>query len=197
MSRHNGPVQDHGSDRQQWELTLLALARQTLEVYISTGRVPMMPSDDPRLLEPAAVFVTLRTRSADPHTEGDLRGCVGQVEARAPLYEAVQDATIQAATADPRFVPVRESELAALVIEISILSPMKPVRDLREIEIGRDGLMITGMGRRGLLLPSVPLHYGWHAAEFLDGLYAKAGLPVEAWPDRAALYSFTTRSISE
>lgn len=180
-----------------WEQELLALARQTIACYVETGLVPIVQASDPRLHEPAAVFVTLRTRSTTLESEDELRGCVGQIEARAPLYAAVQDAAVQAATCDPRFVPVRPEELPALRIEISILSPMRVVLDLDSVEIGRDGLLIAGMGRRGLLLPSVPVQFGWDRAAFLHGMYMKSGLPEGSWPARATLYSFTTRHISE
>jgi AmmeMemoRadiSam system protein A len=159
--------------------------------------MPVIPPVAGQLAEPAAVFVTLRVRDPKPAAEEELRGCVGQIEARLPLVEAVQDATIQAATADPRFPPVHESELPALRIEISILSPMWRVSDLAQIEIGRHGLLIIGLGHRGLLLPSVATQYGWDQRSFLRGLSMKAGLPSDAWPERAELYAFTTQHLSE
>lgn len=179
------------------ERELLAVARLTLEAYTTTALVPVIEPIHEHLREPAAVFVTLRRATDVPGEEGELRGCVGQVEARLPLVEAVQEATIQAATTDPRFPPVRDWELPTLTIEISILSPMTPVGDLEEITIGRHGLLIAGMGRRGLLLPSVPERYRWDRRAFLCGLCSKAGLPADAWPAHAALYAFTTYCIRE
>lgn len=187
----------HMDVSEPWERELLALARQTIECYVESGLVPVTQTSDPHLREPAAVFVTLRTRSTNEESEDELRGCVGQIEARAPLYAAVQDAAVQAATCDPRFVPVRPEELPALRIEISILSPMTVVSDLDSVVIGRDGLLIAGMGRRGLLLPSVPVQFGWDREAFLRGMYMKSGLPEGSWPARATLYSFTTQHISE
>lgn len=205
MSLHKGV--SHGGQKEgavdqtaslaAWEMELLAVARQTMELYTTAAMTPVIKPQHDRLLEPAAVFVTLRGRPDEPGVEGELRGCVGQVEARLPLVEAVQDAAIQAATADPRFPPVRDWELPGLTIEISILSPMTPVSDLSEIFIGRHGLLIAGMGRRGLLLPGVPEHYGWDRREFLRGLYTKAGLPNGAWPEMADLYAFTTHTIKD
>lgn len=197
MDEHGGGETTLPAKPAAWERELLAVARQSLELYLSTGLVPVIRPRSPRLLEPAAVFVTLRVRPETPADEGELRGCVGQVEARLPLVEAVQDAAVQAATADPRFPPVQEWELSNLAIEISILSPMTPVKDLDQIVIGRHGLLIAGLGRRGLLLPSVPEHYGWDQHAFLRGLYSKAGLPDGAWPERATLQAFTTHSISD
>lgn len=197
MTQQNTHEMSSRLSNQSWERELLALARSSIETYISTGMVPVVQPLDPHFREPAAVFVTLRTHSADPQHEDELRGCVGQVEAREPLSEAVQDAAIQAAISDPRFRPVQEAELPSLRIEISILSPLTLVTDLRDIEISRHGLVITGLGRRGLLLPSVPEHYGWDRATFLAGLCDKAGLPHGVWPAQAKLYSFTARHFSE
>ena len=156
-------------------------------------------TDDPYLLEPAAVFVTLRQRPEGdaPFAEGELRGCIGQVEPNDPLYLAVQDAAVKAATVDPRFYPVTIEELSGLLLEISVLSPFRPVDRLEEIAVGQNGLLIVGERRRGLLLPEVPLAYGWGAEEFVWALCQKAGLPSNAWPEKARLYAFTTESFVE
>ncbi len=180
-----------------WEDELLGLARGTLEAYIVSGLRPAGEPRDPRLLEPAAVFVTLRFRNRFDNEPGELRGCVGQIQAREPLHLAVQDAVIQAAVADPRFKPVRASELASLQIEISVLSPMTLVTDLTQVTIGRDGLFIDGQGHRGLLLPDVASEYGWDDQDYLRGIYLKAGLPNDAWPSHAKLYRFTAQHIGE
>lgn len=178
---------------------LLALARETIAHYLATGeRLPYHPGE-PYLREPAAVFVTLRERPEGdaPFGEGELRGCIGQIEANDPLFAAVQDAAIKAATVDPRFYPVTPEELPNLMIEISVLSPFRPVESLEEIAIGQDGLLIIGERRRGLLLPEVPLAYGWGVREFVWALCQKAGLPTNAWPEMARLYAFTTESFVE
>lgn len=190
--------------REQRHRELLRLARESIAHYLATGQVlPYQPEDD-ALLVPTGVFVTLRLRPApdrerhDPDDlPGELRGCIGRIEADDPLYLATQDAAIKAATRDPRFAPVEPEELPQLMIEISVLSPLRPVDGLEEIEIGQDGLLITGEGRRGLLLPEVALAYGWGKEEFLRALCWKAVLPDDAWPDRARLYAFTTESFSD
>lgn len=184
---------------------LLHLARATISHYLSTGEVLPFAPDNDWFRAPSAVFVTLRVRNrreSRHETEesweaGDLRGCIGQIEADAPLFAAVQDAAIKAATADPRFYPVTAAELDNLVIEISVLSPFRPVDSLDDIIIGQDGLFISGNRRRGLLLPEVPLAYGWGKEMFIRALCQKAGLPADAWPDRARLYAFTTESFEE
>lgn len=184
---------------------LLRLARATLAHYLATGDLLAYTADNAWFETPAAVFVTLRVRrehtTGGEHGEswspGDLRGCIGQIEADAPLYAAVQDAAIKAATVDPRFYPVAAGELDNLSIEISVLSPMRPLESLDEMVIGQDGLLIIGEHRRGLLLPEVPLAYGWGKETFVRALCQKAGLPDDAWPERAWLYAFTTESFED
>ncbi len=196
------------ADRQEpeqdgdYHATLLSLARRSIDHYLATGQMPAGAPATPRLLEPAAVFVTLRLRSeaqlaADEWLGEDLRGCIGQIEAEKPLYAAVQDAAIKAATADPRFDPVTPEELPDLWIEISILSPLRLVNRPEEIAVGRDGLLLVGPHRRGLLLPDVPVMYGWDRTEFLRAIHSKAGLPQGFWPEEAQLYAFTTESFEE
>jgi len=180
---------------------LLDLARRSIAYYLETGELLAYTPAMPRLLEPAAVFVTLRVRRdalARAAKEGeDLRGCIGQIEAEKALYAAVQDAAIKAATADPRFYPVAPEELPNLWIEISILSPFRLVERPEEIVVGRDGLLLVGPHRRGLLLPEVPTMYGWDRAAFLRAIHSKAGLPQGFWPEEAQLYTFTTDSFEE
>lgn len=195
----------HTAPHEAYHEELLQLARETLAHYLATGEVMAYESTNEWFQTPAAVFVTLRVREGreevGPNGEtwlaGDLRGCIGQIDAERPLYSAVQDAAIKAATTDPRFYPVTAGELENLTIEVSVLSPLRLVESLNEIEVGEDGLFIVGYRRRGLLLPEVPLTYGWGKREFLRALYHKAGLPEDAWPDAATLFAFTTESFEE
>jgi len=175
---------------------LLGLARRAIREAITTGEALDYETGNPHLLRPAAVFVTLRGAPYYYALEGDLRGCVGRTEADAPLHLAVQDAAVKAATIDPRFYPVTPDELDELSIEISILSPMRPIAHYGEIEIGRDGLLIIGHHRRGLLLPEVPAHFGWDVREFVRQLCRKASLPDDTWPGQAQLLAFTTESFT-
>lgn len=179
---------------------LLRLARVTIERYLTTGEGTPCQTDDPWLQAPAAVFVTLRRRGPAGevvHDPGSLRGCIGHIEADRPLYVAVQDAAIKAATIDPRFDPVAPDELPRLSIEISILSPMRPLAGPDEVRLGRDGLLIVGKRHRGLLLPEVPLGFGWDEETFVTAVCRKAGLPDDAWRGDARLYAFTTEVIEE
>ncbi len=183
---------DHDAERAE----LLQLARESIRAVATTGRLPDYVTANPWFLEPAAVFVTLRGAPNAYEPQGELRGCVGQVEPDAPLYAAVQDAAAKAATIDPRFYPVQAGEVDVLSLEISILSPMRPVESYDEIEIGRDGLLIIGERRRGLLLPEVPVEYNWGAREFVRQLCRKAALPDDAWPGHARLWAFSTESFT-
>jgi AmmeMemoRadiSam system protein A len=154
---------------------LLALARKTLDAYLRAGDFPPYRATSPAQSAPGAVFVTLRRR--DTH---DLRGCRGEVVARRPLAEAVQRMAVASAIDDPRFPPVTADEVPRLHIEISALTPLKPIRP-EEVVVGTHGLMITLGGRAGLLLPQVPVEQGWDREMFLRWTCRKAGLPDGAW----------------
>jgi AmmeMemoRadiSam system protein A len=143
------------------------------------------------LNQPAAAFVTL-------HSHGELRGCIGHVEANRPLRDVVASCAVSAAKADPRFAPVTADELASLDIEISVLSGFEPVHSIDEIEVGRHGLLIESGWRRGLLLPQVAPEWNWDAAQFVAQTCRKAGLPPDAWPARGAtLYRFEAEVFGE
>jgi AmmeMemoRadiSam system protein A len=124
-------------------------------------------------------FVTL-------HLRGELRGCIGYVEAEEALIEVVARAAVKAATQDPRFSPVGIEELEELEIEISAMTPVTPVTDPEKIRVGVHGLIVELGRKRGLLLPQVPEEYGWTREEFLGHTAEKAGLPMEAWRDPLA-----------
>ena len=150
--------------------TLLELARGTVEAAARGERLPELKDPSGALREEGAAFVTLR--SAD----GELRGCIGHVEAVEPLWESVREMAEAAATRDTRFSPVEPGVAKGLRIEISILSPMKPLRP-EEIVVGRHGLYVRLGGMAGLLLPQVAVEWNWNAAEFLRHTYEKAGIP--------------------
>jgi len=168
---------------------LLRIARRALSIYVSEGR---MPSEDPAhasLSAPGAAFVTLRGGER-------LRGCIGYTEPHAPLYRTVQECTVAAATEDPRFPRVTAGEVGGLRIEISVLTPLSPVRP-EDVEAGVHGLMIRKGDRRGLLLPQVALERGWDRDTFLSQVCAKAGLSPDAWKEGAELFSFTAEVFGE
>lgn len=155
---------------------LLRIARESIEAVLG-GRRPSLPERgelDPELTRPSGCFVTL-------HAEGELRGCIGSIEPVAPLYEAVSASAINAAFRDPRFHPLRKDELARIDLEISVMSPIVPVEDVSEIEVGRDGLIVRRGHAAGLLLPQVATEYGWDRETFLRQTCVKAGLSADAW----------------
>lgn len=168
--------------------TLLDIARKTIDYYVKYRKVPEFHITDKRLLANGATFVTIKDRY------GNLRGCIGNIYPGMPLYESVIKNAISASTNDPRFHPMRPEELDGIEVEISILSPLEPVKNPEEIEIGRDGLFIVKGSYSGLLLPQVPVEFGWDRWTFLKELCHKAGLPEDAWKD-AELYRFTAEVI--
>jgi AmmeMemoRadiSam system protein A len=167
---------------------LLAIARRAVEGYLRDGKVPR---EDPggKLAAPGAAFVTL-TKG------GRLRGCIGYTEAVAALYRVVQECAVAAATEDSRFPRVSPEELPKLHLEISVLTPLFPIRP-EEVEVGRHGLMVTQGRMRGLLLPQVPVEQGWDRETYLDQACAKAGLPPSAWRHEATLLGFTAEVFGE
>lgn len=137
-------------------------------------------------------FVTLRGREG-----GELRGCVGVMEAQAPLLETVARVAVMAATADGRFDPVTAGELAGLGLEVSVLGPLFEVRP-QEVEVGRHGLLLRSGERHGVLLPQVALEHGWERETFLDRACGKAGLPAGAWRQpEVQVLAFTAEVFSE
>jgi len=129
------------------------------------------------------VFVTI-------HKKGNLRGCIGVFTSEKPLYETVATMAKAAAFKDPRFSPLEQSEIADIDFEISVLSPLKEIEKMEEIEIGRHGIYITKGLSRGVLLPQVAKEYGWDVETFLEQTCRKAGLPPDAWKSGAKIEIF-------
>ena len=155
--------------------TLLEIARQTIAAaFEGRKHEPNAGTIDPVLREPAGAFVTLTEHE-------ELRGCIGSIVPTAPLYQAVAASAYNAAFRDPRFLPVTRSELDHLKIEISVMGPIVDVEKVEEIEVGRDGLIISRGPNAGLLLPQVATEYGWDRQTFLSQTCVKAGLPRDAW----------------
>ncbi len=135
--------------------------------------------------EASGAFVTLKR-------EGRLRGCIGTLECRRGLAQEVARVAVSAATEDPRFEPLKISELDGLDVEVSVLGPLEPIDPLDEhaFEIGRHGLVVERGLRRGLLLPQVATEWGWNRETFLAQTCLKAGLPPDAWRHSATVYRF-------
>ena len=119
-------------------------------------------------------FVTLKIGE-------DLRGCIGEIEPMRPLYQAVTGRAVDSAFRDPRFPQLTPEEFRRVEIEISALTPARPVNSWQEIEIGRHGMTITRNGRSAVFLPQVAPEQGWNLEQTLTYLSRKAGLPADAW----------------
>ena len=161
-----------GEDRQM----LIKIARETLELYIREGERPPLPEVKGNLNQVTGAFVTLSKK-------GRLRGCIGNMIGQAPLIQTIQNMAIAASTEDPRFPRVEPEEIADIDIEISVLSPMKRVTDINEIEVGRHGIILGKGFSRGVLLPQVATEYGWDRETFLMQTCLKAGLSPDDWRD--------------
>ncbi|MCX7022768.1 MAG: AmmeMemoRadiSam system protein B [bacterium] len=185
-----GPKEEgHDLDREE-KRQLLRLAREALENHFAGRKPPELTEPSARLRQKRGAFVTL--------TEGgNLRGCIGYVEPVVPLWRAVREMAVSAATGDPRFLPVTPGELEGLRIEISALSPLERCDDPNGVTVGRHGLVARQGGRSGLLLPQVPSEQGWDREEFLAHTCRKAGLPPDAWKRGAELYTFTAQVFHE
>ncbi len=172
---------------------LLKLARTSIETYLKTGKKlqPEKPSDNDLIAE-RAVFVTLNKRD-------NLRGCIGMMIAREPLYLAVSEMAASAAFNDPRFPAVTANELDQITIEISVLSPMQRIDDWQDIRMGIDGVWVRKGFSSGVYLPQVATETGWDTETFLMSLCAhKAGLPANAYKDpNTELFIFQVEKFSE
>jgi len=176
---------------------LIKLARGSISCYFSGEEVKI---DDVKkeFSEVLGVFVTL-------NKGGELRGCIGFPEGIFPLYEGVVKAARNAAFSDPRFVPVEKEELKDISIEVSVLT--KPDRVnvekaedyVKEIKVGRDGLIVKGLYGSGLLLPQVATEYRWDSKMFLEQTCVKAGLDRDYYKDlrNCVVFRFQSQVFSE
>ena len=178
---------------------LVKLARAAVEEYLRRGvKIEPPPDTPPELFEERGVFVTLKT-----YPRKELRGCIGYPEPIMPLVLATIDAAISAATRDPRFYPVGVEELPKLLFEVTVLTPPQPIdvppEELpKAIKVGRDGLIVRCGYASGLLLPQVPVEWGWNEEEFLAQTCVKAGLPPNCWLDpRCRFYKFQGQIFTE
>lgn len=125
------------------------------------------------------VFVTL-------NLNGQLRGCMGSIVGREPLYLEIWHIARMAAFSDPRFPPLTEAEWKKCEMDISVLTEPAPCPGIDKIEIGRDGLILQYRGHQGLFLPQVPVEQKWNLEQYLDHLCLKAGVPAGSWRNEGA-----------
>lgn len=174
------------------KMELLAISRKTVVEYLRTGEIPNINEDhlSDTLKINCGAFVTL-------HKDEKLRGCIGCLTGDLPLFKIVQEMSISAATRDHRFVPITSTELSSIDIEISVLSPLKKINDLSEIELGSHGILIEKDDHRGVFLPQVATETGWNKEEFLGHCSSdKAGLDWDGWKS-ATIYIFTATIFGE
>jgi hypothetical protein len=157
--------------------TLHQIAKTVIENKAKGKAVPDFKVESPTLKENRGAFVTIQKK-------GQLRGCIGYIEGHGPLHKTIEEMAEAAAFRDPRFSPVKEKELPELDIEISVLTPLRKITDVREIEVGKHGIYIIKGGWSGLLLPQVATEYGWDRLAFLEHTCQKAGLPPNAWKEK-------------
>ena len=160
---------------------LIKIARMAVTEFLSNGKRMKLESEDEKKFSfNSGVFVTLNNADG-------LRGCIGFPMPDKKLSHGIIDAAIAAATEDPRFSPVKVNELNDIVFEVTVLTPPveitvnDPMEYLEKIKVGRDGLIISNSFSSGLLLPQVPVEYGWNVEEFLQHTCEKAGLKRDAW----------------
>lgn len=161
---------------------LLGLAHESILAALENREISMDPPS-PHLGEPRGAFTTI-------YVQDQLRGCVGYVFPVASLYRTVAETARAAAFEDTRFVPVTPGEVSRLELSLSILSCLRIVTP-EEVEVGRHGLLISQAGRRGLLLPQVPIERQWDRVKFLEQTCRKAGLALDAWQKGATIEAFT------
>jgi AmmeMemoRadiSam system protein A len=165
--------------------TLKRIAKEAIEgVLFHGGKVTReMPEV---LKKKMGAFVTLRKNRED------LRGCIGYIKGVLPLHQTVSEMAVQAAFHDPRFEPVRGDEWKSIDVEISVLSPLRKIKSLEEIEVGVHGIFIEKGFNSGLLLPQVATENGWDRNTFVEYTCYKAGLPKDAWKSKeTSIYIFS------
>ncbi len=161
------------------------IARDSIEAKLLGKKAPNLDHLPAGLKENRGAFVTLKKH-------GELRGCIGRLAADRPLGEVVAETALAAAFQDPRFNPLRADESKDLEIEISVLTPFKRITSVDEIQVGKHGLLMRRGASSGLLLPQVATDYGWDRTTFLEHTCQKAGLPKDAWKDKATeIYTFS------
>jgi AmmeMemoRadiSam system protein A len=163
---------------------LLEIARETMSAHVANMPIPQRDVKSPRLLEKNGCFVTIKVN-------GELRGCIGNFTSDKPLHLLVEDMAISAATKDPRFYPMKKDDLGNFDLEISVLSPLRKIASIEEIQVGVHGLYLEKNFTRGVLLPQVAVEYGWDRETFLAKTSIKAGMKADDWKEGADIYIFS------
>ena len=181
---------------------LVRLARAALTTHFAErddlGRELAAWPSGPARERRQGVFVTLnRTDPEEVRARGRLRGCIGQPEPTYPLYYGTVQAALDAALRDPRFEPVGAGELSRLEVEVTVLSPRRPVASWHDIRLGTHGVVLQKGDKVALFLPQVAPEQGWTLEQTLTALSEKAGLPPDGWKDGASFSVFTGQVFEE
>lgn len=177
--------------KQEYKNFLLKLAREAIKAKQENKEISLKCPADAFYSQKLGAFVTL-------HKNGQLRGCIGYIEAIKPIYDTIIEMAQAAAFHDPRFPKLTKAELPEINIEISILTPLQRVKDITEIEIGKHGLLIKRGFNSGLLLPQVATEWNWDLKTFLQQTCHKAGLHGECWQQpETNIYKFSAEVFSE
>ena len=173
------PKGTESSLNEEQKSQLLQIAKATVEAFVKLGKIPDFEVPDECLNQPQGAFVTLKISET-------LRGCVGQIWPSAkPLWQVVREMALEAASRDPRFLPVPAEELAKLSYEISVLAEPQKIDDWRKIKLGQQGVVVRQGNRSGVFLPQVAEEAGWNLEEFLSRLCAaKAGLEIDCYKNK-------------
>ncbi len=177
----HGSASTHDEFTREERVTLLKLAHESILSALEQREISLDPPS-PHFSEPRGSFTTI-------YLQGQLRGCVGYVLPIISLYRTVAETARAAAFEDSRFSPVTLEEARAIEVSLSVLSPLRTIMP-EEVEIGIHGLVVSYGGRRGLLLPQVPVEHGWDRLTFIEQTCQKAGLPRDAWKKGAILEAF-------
>jgi len=173
---------------------LINLARQTIESFVRDNKVPdsaaLASKYSGGLQKNLGVFVTLQEH-------GQLRGCIGSIQGREPLYQGVINNAVNSCARDTRFNPVQAKELNDIHIEISVLSPLKKAESAERILPGWTGVVLQKGPYQAVYLPQVPLEVGWDRDEMLSNLAEKAGLGPDDWKSDAQFFTFEAQIFSE
>ncbi|RNC73334.1 MAG: AmmeMemoRadiSam system protein A [Desulfuromonadales bacterium] len=163
---------------------LLTLAREAVSLFVREGTIPSVEISEQSLQQERGCFVCIKKNRV-------LRGCIGSFTSDKPLYKLVQEMAVSAATRDPRFYPMKQSDLDDFTVEISVLSPLEKIPSPDAIEVGTHGIYIEKNFCRGVLLPQVAVEYGWDRNTFLNQTCLKAGLRADDWMEGADIYVFS------
>ncbi len=160
------------------QIALLKLARMTIARKLNVGEdLGELEFRDDVYRQHCGAFVTL-------HSRGRLRGCIGYIQGIKDIPDTIREMALNSAFKDPRFRPLRAHEYPDIDIEISVLSPIEDVADVKDIQVGRDGIIVCRGYNQGLLLPQVATEQCWDLETFLDNTCLKAGIRPDSWKEK-------------